>query len=466
MKSEIKPTATNGRDSAESSSHKSSQGNIAGFGEYFCQFRSFTFGKGYAKQSQDRSAEYVKKENLSTTVPKGPKTMIKLIKGGLFLLALSAASSLQQLSYAQIAEAPASSIFTVVHTPNIRPFPFHADLAAVSASSGSDIWAVGQSGVHFDGLTWTAFALPHIAGDLTSGITGVADLAPNNVWSVGNINIGEQNPNQIIEHFDGTRWSVSHGPSFQPTDQPHLEGLTAISATNMWAAGAILTTIGGFPSLFPLFEHFDGTSWTATIDQSTLNGFIFGISADATNDVWAVGTLSLGGTLIEHFDGTAWSVVPSPNTGNGQIVLFGVTAIAPNDAWAVGFFVEALNGDRPQKTLTEHWDGTSWTVVPSPNVGGPDTQTISNQLRGVIAESANDVWAFGDTDDFGPSKIRNLVLHWNGTAWSIVPSPDPNPRHTLIDDVIAGGTVIPQGNLWLVGVADGFGTMVLNATGQ
>jgi hypothetical protein len=353
-----------------------------------------------------------------------------------------------------------------VRTPNIRPFPFHADLAAVSASSGSDIWAVGQSGVHFDGLTWTAFALPHIAGDLTSGITGVADLAPNNVWSVGNINIGEQNPNQIIEHFDGTRWSVSPGPSFQPTDQPTLEGLTAISATNMWAAGAILTTIGGFPSLFPLFEHFDGTSWTATIDELTLNGFLFGISADATNDVWAVGTLSLGGTLIEHFDGTAWSVVPSPNTGNGQIVLFGVTAIAPNDAWAVGFFVEALNGDRPQKTLTEHWDGTSWTVVPSPNVGGPDTQTISNQLRGVIAVSANDVWAFGDTDQFGPSKITNLVLHWNGTAWSIVPSPDPNPRHTLIDDVIAGGTVIPQGNLWLVGVADGFGTMVLNATGQ
>ena len=403
---------------------------------------------------------------LDRRVPKGPTAITKLIKGGLFLLALSAASSLQQLSYAQIAEAPGSSIFKVVRTPNIRPFPFHSDLAAVSASSGSDIWAVGQSGVHFDGLTWTAFALPDIAGDLTSGISGVADLAPNNVWSVGNIHINEQNPNQIIEHFDGTKWSVSPGPSFQPTDQPTLEGLTAISATNMWAAGAILTTIGGFPSLFPLFEHFDGTSWTATIDESTLNGFIFGISADATNDVWAVGTVSLGATFIEHFDGTAWSVVPSPNSGNGQINLFGVTAIAPNDAWAVGFFVEALNQDRPQKTLIEHWDGTSWTVVPSPNVGGPNTQTISNQLRGVIAVSANDVWAFGDTDRFDTSEITNLVLHWNGTAWSIVPSPDPNPRHTLIDDVIAGGTVIPQGNLWLVGVADGFGTMVLNATGQ
>src|SRR4029077_5115288 len=165
----------------------------------------FHIWQGLHKTIPRWSAEYMKKENLFTTVPKGPKAITNLIKGGLFLLALSAASSLQQLSYAQIAEAPGSSIFKVVRTPNIRPFPFHSDLAAVSASSGSDIWAVGQSGVHFDGLTWTAFALPDIAGDSTSGITGVADLAPNNVWSVGNIHIGEQNPHQIIEHFDGTR---------------------------------------------------------------------------------------------------------------------------------------------------------------------------------------------------------------------------------------------------------------------
>ena len=392
--------------------------------------------------------------------------MTKLTSVGLFLLALSAASSLQQLSHAQVAGGPTTSIFKVVRTPNIRPFPFHSELDAVSASSASDIWAVGQSGVHFDGQKWTAFALPDIAGDLTSQLSGVADLAPDNVWGVGDININQQNPNQIIEHFDGTRWRVSPGPSFQPTDQPTLEGLTAISATNMWAAGAILTTIGGSQFLFPLFEHFDGTSWTATIDESTLNAFMFGISADATNDVWAVGTVALGATFIEHFDGTAWSVVASPSPGLGQKTLLGVTALAPNDAWAVGFFVEAANQDRPQKTLIEHWDGTNWKVVPSPNVGGPNTQTMSNQLRGVVAVSASDVWAFGDTDAFGPSKITNLVLHWNGTAWAIVPSPDPNPRHTLIDDVISGGTVIPQGNLWLVGVADGFGTMVLNATGQ
>jgi hypothetical protein len=370
---------------------------------------------------------------------------------------------------AQTAPRPASSIFKVFPTPNIRAFPFHSDLSAVSASSATDMWAVGESAIHFDGAKWTAFALPDIAGDLTSGLTGVADLAPNNVWGVGNINTGQQNPNQIIEHFNGAKWSVSPGPTFKSTDQPDLNALTAVSASDMWATGSILTLIGGTQFAFPLFEHFDGTAWTATLDESNLDCFMFGISALATNDVWAVGTLgAIASTFTEHYDGTAWSVATSPSPGSGQNILFAVTGTASNDVWAVGFYVTAQNQDRPRKTLIEHWDGTSWKVVPSPNVGGPNTQTISNELRGVTAISANDVWAFGDTNAFlGSGNITNLVLHWDGTSWKIVPSPSPNPRHVqLIDDVLHAGVALPQGNLFLVGVADGFGTMVLNATGQ
>ncbi len=382
--------------------------------------------------------------------------------------AVAAMTFTPQALHAQATEAPSSSIFKVVPTPNIRAFPFHSDLSAVSASSATDIWAVGQSGVHFDGKKWTAFALPLIAGDLTSGITGVADLAPNNVWAVGDINVHEDNPNQVIEHYDGSAWSVATGPTFQPTDQPYLNGLTATSPTDLWATGSILTLIGCCQEAFPLFEHYDGTSWTAIIDESNLDSFMFGISAVASNDVWAVGYVgAVGGTFTEHYDGSAWRVVASPSPGNGENALLGVTALAPNDVWAVGFFVTAANQDRPQKTLVEHWDGTRWKVVPSPNVGGNNSQTISNELRGVIAVSANDVWAFGDTDAFGPEQITNLVMHWDGTKWSIVPTPDPNPRHQkLIDDVIAAGVVVPHGNLFLVGVADGFGSMVLNATGQ
>src|SRR2546423_7405515 len=84
-------------------------------------------------------------ENLSATVSKGPKAITKLIKGGLFLLALSAASSLQQLPYAQIAEVPGSSIFMVVRQPNLQPFPIHIELHRDCALSGVCRWMVGMA---------------------------------------------------------------------------------------------------------------------------------------------------------------------------------------------------------------------------------------------------------------------------------------------------------------------------------
>src|SRR5215469_6280943 len=59
------------------------------------------------------------------------------------------------------------------------------------------------------------------------------------------------------------------------------------------------------------------------------------------------------------------SFVPSPNAGSGANALFGVSAIASNDVWAVGEFSSVSAG----QTLVEHWNGVSWSVVASPNVG-------------------------------------------------------------------------------------------------
>ena len=183
-------------------------------------------------------------------------------------------------------------------------------------------------------------------------------------------------------------------------------------------------------------------------DRSRLQAQSWRVSADATNDVWAVGTLAFGATVIEHFNGTAWSVVSSPSPGLGEDVLTGVTALAPNNVWAVGFYATDLNTDRPTKTLIEHWDGSSWKVVSSPNIG-PHSVYQSNHLGGITTVSANDVWAFGDyyAAD-GSAQIFTLVLHWDGISWKVVPSPPPANSNTRVD-ILFGGTVIPQGNLWL-----------------
>jgi hypothetical protein len=102
-------------------------------------------------------------------------------------------------------EAPAASVFKVVNTPHPNPNGFQNLLVSVSgSSSASDIWAVGQSVIHYDGSKWTAFSAPHIDGGGINELTGVADISPDNVWAVGYLNLNEANPNQLIEHSSAT----------------------------------------------------------------------------------------------------------------------------------------------------------------------------------------------------------------------------------------------------------------------
>jgi hypothetical protein len=345
----------------------------------------------------------------------------------------------------------AQSIFKVVPTPNGHHGPTNNALQAVAASSPSDIWAVGQTAIHFDGTSWTAFATPMINGDNTSYLDGVADISPTDAWAAGIVGIDTGTTNQIIEHWDGTAWSVYQGPTFAAGAEPSLYGMTTVNATDVWAVGNLLTAN---QTLEALFEHWDGTQWTAA--TGAFHGFFQGVSADAANDIWAVGYSGLNFvTFSEHYDGTSWTLVRTPDVGTGPNMLHGVLALAPNDVWAVGYSTASQKPpptqyEVPTKTLIEHYDGTSWSVVPSPNVG-PDSQYQSNKLYGITAVSPNDIWAFGSYfAASGNGDQMTLVLHWDGTSWSLVPSPSPQPGDFL-DDILYSGVVTAPGSVWIVG---------------
>src|SRR5438876_703093 len=80
-----------------------------------------------------------------------------------------------------------------------------------------------------------------------------------------------------------------------------------------------------------------------------------------------------------------WDFVYSPNPKDGPAFL-GVAAVpGTNELWAVGNYVYAYS-----LTMIEHWDGTSWQIVASPN-----HPTTYNYLYGVTAVDANDAWAVG-----------------------------------------------------------------------
>lgn len=108
--------------------------------------------------------------------------------------------------------------------------------------------------------------------------------------------------------------------------------------------------------------------------------------------------------LIEHWDGSTWNIIPAPNPGPVNDILSVVTAVSAHNVWAVGQYEVNTS-----YTLVEHWDGAKWSLVASPGPG-----SIDNNLYGATEVSANNIWAVG-RDDQGLGG-QTLIEHWNGST--------------------------------------------------
>jgi plastocyanin len=142
------------------------------------------------------------------------------------------------------------------------------------------------------------------------------------------------------------------------------------------------------------------------------------MTAISSTDLWAVGFYgpieTSSGTLplTEHWDGTAWTFVPSPQPPDAYNQLAGASAISSTDVWAVGWASDSFRWD----TWTQHWDGSAWTHVPSPSTeGNPPV----NYLVAVAAVSHDDIWAVGSNQS---DQSIPLIEHWDGGRWTIYPT--------------------------------------------
>jgi hypothetical protein len=181
-----------------------------------------------------------------------------------------------------------------------------------------------------------------------------------------------------------------------------------------------------------------------------------GVTALSPTDAWAVGRFfdtasSQTKTLTQHWDGAAWTIVPSPNVGSGGIsVLEAVDATSATDAWAVGHFTVEGSGEGTGRTLVERWDGSEWQVVPSPNAGLEEGG--NGTLSGVLALAPDDVWAVGShypAVEF--PTLQPLIEHWDGEEWEVVPGPSRSPGPWSELKAVSGSG---PADIWAVGVRD------------
>jgi len=157
------------------------------------------------------------------------------------------------------------------------------------------------------------------------------------------------------------------------------------------------------------------------------SGKLAGMSAVSATDVWAAGTteyqhVATGWqSLTLHWDGKSWRIVPTPGISLTS-ELMDIAAVAPNNVWAVGQQAVSTSMGVQVKRLLLHFTGSKWAVMASPPLPN------SAGLRGIAAVSAGDIWAVGwlrvgASPLAIPEKTVPLTLHFDGTTWRQVPFP-------------------------------------------
>ena len=241
----------------------------------------------------------------------------------------------------------------------------------------------------------------------------------------------------------------AYGPDWEHRGRSHL-GEAAVLLAALWPSGAAPAAQGAAVHRISLLRHLRprhigplkgaiaagaavAVVAVVVVAQTrsaplapfpTISGGLFRVAAVSDNSAWAVGctdcgtgsgtfSTGTGRTLMMRWNGTAWTRVPSPDPGTSRTIL-GLAAASGGSAWAVGWTGNGSStSPTSTRTLILRWNGSAWTQVPSPNPG-PDSELV-----GVTATSADSAWAVGWTQG------NTLILRWNGTTWTQVPSRNP-----------------------------------------
>jgi hypothetical protein len=251
--------------------------------------------------------------------------------------------------------------WNVVKSPS--PGTAKNELWSVHAASAADVWAVGfaSSGgkdqtliLRWTGHAWAQVSSPNPTGaSRNNDLFGVTATSHTDVWAVGDgLDPVTLAATSVILHWNGTRWSRVASPS--PGQTTGLGSVAATSAGNAWAVGS---TGKGETSAQDLILHWNGHSW-ATVASPRPGGtqsfnFLSGVTATSAGSALAVGTSITkadSGTQVLSWNGSRWTHLASADPESSD-QLFGVDASSAGNAWLVG---DSANAASPFHTVALH----------------------------------------------------------------------------------------------------------------
>jgi hypothetical protein len=334
----------------------------------------------------------------------------------------------------QVQPASSGGCYQLTGAPPASPGSLGTRLLTAAVLSPCDTWAVGydytattdtQLAEYWNGSSWSQTTLP--SGTTPGLLAGVSGSSASNVIAVGVTDLNES----YVAAAD--RWNGSHWVAAGPVRPGAGSGLSDVVATAhyAWAVGDYYKTPSSDEQ--SLVEYWNGGKWTAdTSLGSYAIAALIGVTVLSPKNVWAVGGYTTSPsspvkTLILHYNGNKWEPVASPNAGIGANVLYSVSGVSASNVWAVGY---AVTGSSGYRSIIEHWNGSRWSMVASPDPS-------LSALYAVTATTAGSAWAVGLAGD------GTFVVHWNGKAWTRVTSPG--------DGSLYGIGASSDTNLWMTG---------------
>jgi hypothetical protein len=359
----------------------------------------------------------------------------------------------------------ASGGLSIVSSPNAGEM---SELNGVGCATASQCWAVG---VYFPGGedthirtlieryrhgAWQIVGSPNATSSQSEGydlLHSVACTSKRNCWAVGESHLAPEDSVALIEHYDGKVWGLASPAVSIRQKETALSAVTCLSESDCWAVGRVVVT--GAAGNETLIEHYDGKSWSEvssanmTGESSTqaLAGVACTRTTSTSDDCWAVGTyatlcpLTSGKlcfrNLIEHYDGSTWSIVTSPNgSPNGNpysYQLNGVACATASYCVAAGVAAEGLGSFG--YTVIERYDGSAWS-----GVSGLGQNGTEDRINAVSCSTRKSCVAVGSR----PNEENTLVeQNSGGGAWMVMASPNEGSINSPLPiNVLNGVTCI------------------------
>lgn len=283
------------------------------------------------------------------------------------------------------------------------------------------LWFVCSTGVA-GASGWSIEPTPNPAGASLSGLLGVSCTRASSCTAVGFSQLSSGPFVTLAERWNGISWEIQPTPNPAGSPASALHGVSCTDASDCMAVGNQETS--GLNDL-TLAEHWDGSSWeiesTPTPAGPPSQGVLLdSVSCPKPGACTAVGyaTTTAGElTLAEDWDGSRWTIEPTPNPAGTTFDGFGgVSCTGPSACTAVGNYVASTG----EHTLAERWNGNGWEIQPTPNPAG----ALVSGLTGVSCPSQRTCTATGFYET-STGTYQTLAERWNGSLWEIQPTPNP-----------------------------------------